>query len=214
MAIVTYSNPVSGFGVAYDDTLLTHIDDPADPRLRAAWSARIPTRVLAAVLFTTRRARTEDIGRGLTPSLLLTSDDAPLTPHKLGAWDWDAVADREGMAFLEATGAYALEAVGLYWRGYPVVQFTTVPPADAEPPAPVECLSMLYTPAQTFAIELVVPIPDLDEWSARFQEVADGFFLLPLEREGRLRTGHQHAWSRHLEAGDREDDLTDGLTAR
>jgi hypothetical protein len=131
----------------------------------------------------------------------------PLPPGVLGWWDWNEAASRDGRTFLEQTGAPALEAIGLYWRGFPVLQYTTVPPADADPPAPVECLSMLYTPAQTFAIELVVPVSGLDEWSERFQEVADGFFLLPMEREGRMRTGHQHVWSQRIEAGDRRDDL-------
>jgi hypothetical protein len=208
MAIVTYSSPDFGFGVTYDDALITHADDAADARLRAAWSARIPTRIATAVLFTTPDASTESIARGLAPSLLLSTDAFPLQPQLLAAWDWEEAAERRGRPFLQATGAYALEAAGLYWRGFPVLQFTTVPPADAEPPAPVECLSLLHTPAQTFALELVVPVRDLDEWSAPFQEVADGFFLLPAEREGNLRTGHQHAWSRRLEAGDREDETS------
>ncbi len=208
MAIVTYSNADSGFGVTYDDALLTHSGDPADPRLRAAWTHRIPLEIAAAVLFTTREATAADIGRGLAPSLLLTTDGAPPPPGVLGRWAWEEVAPREGLAFLERTGAYAAEAAGMYWRGFPVLQYTTVPPADADPPAPVECLSMLYTPAQTFAMELVVPVADLDDWSSRLQEIADGFFLLPIEREGRVRTGHQHAWSQRLEASDVEDDRT------
>jgi hypothetical protein len=200
MSIVTYTDPAAGFGVTYDDALITHTDDTADPRLRAAWSARIPTRIAAAVLFTTHDATIETIARGLAPSLLLTTDATPPRPGMLGAWDWDEVASVAARGFLAATGALALEAAGLYWRGFPVLQLTTVPPADAEPPAPVECLSLLHTPAQTFAIELVVPVHDLDEWSGPLQEVADGFFLMPIEREGRARTGHQHAWTRRYEA--------------
>ena len=214
MAIVTYSSLDYGFGVTYDDARITHTDDTADPRLRAAWSMRVPTRIAAAVLFATRDATIESVARGLSPSLLLTTDAFPLQPGVLGTWDWEQQALPRGRAFLAATGAYAVEAAGLYWRGFPVLQFTTVPPADAEPPAPVECLSLLHTPAQTFAIELVVPVHDLDEWSEPFQEIADGFFLLPIEREGIMRTGHQHAWSLRLEAGEFEDDLKDGLAAR
>jgi hypothetical protein len=214
MAIVTYSNPDFGFGVTYDDASIVHTDDTADPRLRAAWSMRIPTQIAAAVLFTTRDATIESIARGLAPSLLLTTDAFPMQPDRLGKWDWEAEAEQRGRRFLEVTRAPALEAVGLYWRGYPVLQLTTVPPADAEPPAPVECLSMLHTPQQTFAIELAVPVSDLDQWSEPFQEVADGFFLLPIEREGFMRTGHQHAWSARIEAAEREDDLTDGLARR
>jgi hypothetical protein len=214
MAIVTYSNAAFDFGVTYDDALITHTDDTADPRLRAARSMRIPIAIATAVLFTTREATIESIARGLAPSLLLTTDHAALDPSVLGTWDWDAVAPREARAFLEQTGAGAVETVGAYWRGFPMLQFTTVPPADSVPPAPVECLSLLYTPTQTFAIQLVVPVSDLDEWGMRFQEVADGFFLLPIEREGRMRTGHQHVWSHRFEAGQREDDLRDDLAAR
>ena len=47
MAIVTYSNLDFGFGVTYDDALVTHTDDAADPRLRAAWSMRVPSRIAA-----------------------------------------------------------------------------------------------------------------------------------------------------------------------
>ena len=70
MAIVTYSSPDYGFGVTYDDARIVHTDDPADPRLRAAWSMRVPTRIAAAALFTTRDASVESIARGLAPSLL------------------------------------------------------------------------------------------------------------------------------------------------
>jgi hypothetical protein len=207
MAIVTYSSLDYGFGVTYDDALIIHTDDTADPRLRAAWSMRVPTQIAAAALFTTRDATIESIARGLVPSLLLTTDAFPLQPGVLGWWDWDEMAERRGRPFLQATGAHAIEAAGLYWRGFPVLQFTTVPPAEAEPPAPVECLSLLHTPAQTFAIELVVPVQDLDEWSATFQEVADGFFLLPIEREGKSRTGHRQAWSQRMEP-DRQDETS------
>ena len=207
MAIVTYSSPDFGFGVTYDDAVIVHTDDAADPRLRAAWSTRVPTQIAAAALFTTRDASVESITRGLAPSLLLTTDAFPLQPGTLGRWDWDEAAELRGRPFLKATGAHAIQAAGLYWRGFPVLQFTTVPPADTEPPAPVECLSLLHTPAQTFAIELVVPVHDLDEWSAAFQEIADGFFLLPIEREGKSRTGHQQAWSRRMES-DREDETS------
>ena len=214
MAIVTYSALDFGFGVTYDDALITHTDDPADPRLRAAWTSRVPTRIATAVLFTTRGATAQGIAGGLAPSLLLTTDSLPLPPGLLGAWDWEDAGLPRGNAFLAATGAHAVEAAGLYWRGFPVLQFTTVPPGDADPPAPVECLSLLHTPAQTFAIELVVPVHDLDEWSAAFQEIADGFFLLPIEREGNMRTGHQHAWSLRMEAAERQDDLEDDLATR
>jgi hypothetical protein len=218
MGIVTYGNLEAGFGVTYDDARITHADDADDPRLRASWRRRVPTQIAAAVLFTTPHATAPGIARGLAPSLLLTTDCFPLQTGRLARWDWAQEAKRRGRPFLAATGAHAVEAAGLYWRGFPVLQFTTVPAADAvpppaaEPPAPVECLSLLHTPAQTFAIELVVPVHDLDEWSEPFQEVSDGFFLLPIAREGIMRTGHKRVWSLRLQAG--EHDLTDGLAAR
>ena len=66
---------------------------------------------------------------------------------------------------------------------------------------------------QSFAMELVVPVHDLDDGSGRLQEIADGFFLLPIEREGYSRTGHQHAWSQRLDAGDLAGGVRDDLAA-
>ncbi|HEX5643798.1 MAG TPA: hypothetical protein VFZ86_15915, partial [Thermoleophilia bacterium] len=80
MAIVTYSNPGFGFGATYDDALLTHTDDDADPRLRATWAARIRTAVAAAVVFVPWTATADDIARGVAPSLLLTTDARRLGP--------------------------------------------------------------------------------------------------------------------------------------
>ena len=206
MSIVTYSNAAFGFGVTYDDGEITHTDDPADPRLRAAWAHRVPTPIAAGVLFTTRDADLEGIARGLTPSLLVTTDNTPLPAGAIGTWDWEEVTRREGGRFLARTRASAVEAAGVYWRGYPVLQLTAVPAADADPPAPVEVLGMLYTPAQTFASLLVIQPGDAVPWTGRLQEVADGFFLLPIEREGRVRTGHQHVRSVRLEADGTEDE--------
>jgi hypothetical protein len=64
---------------------------------------------------------------------------------------------------------------------------------------------MLYTPAQTFSSLLVIPHGDEHPWIPRLQEVMDGFFLLPIEREGRVRTGHQQVRSLHLTASDLGD---------
>jgi hypothetical protein len=64
---------------------------------------------------------------------------------------------------------------------------------------------MLYTPVQTFSSLLVVPRGEEDPWIVRMQEVMDGFFLLPIEREGHSRTGHQHVRSLRLSASDLED---------
>ena len=66
-------------------------------------------------------------------------------------------------------------------------------------------LGMLYTPAQTFSSLLVVPRGMEDPWVQTFQEVMDGFFLMPIEREGYARTGHQHVRSLHVTAKDLED---------
>jgi hypothetical protein len=70
---------------------------------------------------------------------------------------------------------------------------------------PLQMLGMLYTPAQTYASLLVVPRGLEDPWIERFQSVMDGFFLMPIEREGNTRTGHQHVRSLHLCFKDLED---------
>lgn len=206
MAMVTYTNPGAGFGVTYDDAELTRTDDPADLRLRAAWSMRIPTRITANVLFTTPDASIEAIARGLAPSLLLTTDGERLEPGVLGRWDWDEVTRREAAAFVQRTGAQEIETSAVYWRGFPVLQLAMVAPPDADPAAPLQLLGMLYTPAQTFSSLLVIPRGEERTWTPRLQEVMDGFFLLPIEREGRVRTGHQQVRSLHLTASDLGDD--------
>jgi hypothetical protein len=206
MAMFTYANPDAGFGVTYDDALLTHTDDPADLRLRAAWSMRIPRPITASVLFTTPDVSTEGIARGLAPSLLLTTDGERLEPGVLGRWDWDEVTGREGSAFIRRTGADEIETTAVYWRGFPVLQLAMVAPPGADPAAPLQLLGMLYTPDQTLSSLLVVPHGEEATWIPRLQEVMDGFFLLPIEREGRVRTGHQQVRSLHLTASDLGDD--------
>jgi hypothetical protein len=205
MTMVTYANPSFGFGVTYDDELVTHSDDPADLRLRAAWSARIPTRIAAGVLFATRDATIESIARGLAPSLLLTTDRERLEPGVLGRWEWDEVTRREARAFMQRSGAQELEITAVYWRGFPVLQLAALEPPAADPAAPLQLLGMLYTPKQTFSSLLVIPRGDEGPWVERLQEVMDGFFLLPIEREGRVRTGHQQVRSQRLTVGDLED---------
>ena len=205
MAMVTYTNPSFGFGVTYDDELVTHTDDPADVRLRAAWSARIPTRIAAGVLFTTRDASIESIARGLAPSLLLTTDRERLEPGVLGRWEWDEVTRREARAFMQRSGAEEVETTAVYWRGFPVLQLAMLEPPAADPAAPLQLLGMLYTPEQTFSSLLVIPRDHEGQWVERLQEVMDGFFLLPIEREGRVRTGHQQVRSQRLTVGDLED---------
>jgi hypothetical protein len=205
MTMVTYANPSFGFGVTYDDELVTHSDDPADLRLRAAWSARIPTRIAAGVLFATRDATIESIARGLAPSLLLTTDRERLEPGVLGRWEWDEVTRREARAFMQRSGAEELEITAVYWRGFPVLQLAALEPPATDPAAPLQLLGMLYTPKQTFSSLLVIPRGDEGPWVERLQEVMDGFFLLPIEREGRVRTGHQQVRSQRLTVGDLED---------
>jgi hypothetical protein len=167
---------------------------------------RIPTRITASVLFTTPDACIAAIARGLTPSLLLTTDGERVAPGVLGRWDWDEITRREASAFVQRTGAQEIETTAVYWRGFPVLQLAMVAPPDAEPAAPLQLLGMLYTPEQTFSSLLVIPHGDQHIWTERLQEVMDGFFLLPIEREGRVRTGHQQVRSLHLTASDLGDD--------
>ena len=199
MAIFTYTSAAHGFGVTYDDALLTHVDDPADPRLLATWRSRIPTEISGTVLFTTRDASAADIAEGRAPSQLITTDDAPLEPRVLATWDWDEVTRRVVGPFFWETGVEALEATAVYWRGFPVLQLSAIPAAEVafgQVPPPIEVLGMLHTPAQTFASLLTMPMSAVEEWGASFQELMDGFYLLPMEREGRVRTAHQHVHTR------------------
>jgi hypothetical protein len=202
MAIVTYSNPAFGFGATYDDALLTHTDDAADLRLRATWGAHIRTAVAAAVVFVPWETTAAGIARGRAPSLLLTTDAQRLGPGVLGLWDWDEVIRAEAAPFMERTGAGEVQASAVYWRGFPVLQLATAAAPDTDPAAPLQSLGMLYTPVQTFSSLLVVPRGEEDPWIGRMQEVMDGFFLLPIEREGHSRTGHQHVRSLRLSARD------------
>jgi hypothetical protein len=206
MTMVTYTNPSAGFGVTYDEALLARTDDPADLRLRAAWSMRIPTKIAVGVLFTTRDASIESIACGLAPSLLLTTDRERLEPGVLARWEWDEVTRREARAFVQRSGAGEIETTAVYWRGFPVLQLAALEPPAADPAAPLQLLGMLYTPEQTFSSLLVIPHGDEHIWTERLQEVMDGFFLLPIEREGRVRTGHQQVRSLHLTASDLGDD--------
>ena len=108
----------------------------------------------------------------------------------------------------------SLEATAVYWRGFPVLQLSAVPVPDEEAPptqlaaAPIEVLGALHTPAQTFTSLLVMPLTDVEEWGERFQALMDGFYLVPIEREGRVRTGHQFVRSLHVDARDLREDLT------
>lgn len=214
MAIVTYTSTKHGFGVTYDDALLTHVDDPADPRLVAAWRAHLPADVAGSALFAPRTASVADIAAGRAPSQLITTDDRPTAARRLAAWDWDDETHLLASRFLDLTGMGSLEATGVYWRGFPVLQLSAVPVPDEEAPptqlpaAPIEVLGMLLTPAQTFTSLLVMPFAAVEEWGDRFQALMDGFYLVPIEREGRVRTGHQPVRSLHVDARDMREDLT------
>lgn len=205
MAIVTYSNAGLGFGVTYDDAGLTRAEGSADARYAAAWTDRFTTRVAGGVLFCPSTATAERIASGTTPSLIITTDRSPLSPGTLSRWDWDEVTGREAAPFMTLTGASEIETNAVYWRGFPVLQLAVVNAPEDRPALPVQMLGMLYTPAQTFASLLVVPRGMEDPWIQRFQEVMDGFFLMPIEREGRTRTGHQQVRALHVTIEDLED---------
>jgi len=212
MAILTYTSERNGFGVTYDGAWITHVDDPADPRLSAAWAAHIPAPIAGSVLFLPRGAAATDVALGRAPSQLITTDHAPVAPKTLSTWDWDEVTRAHAGPFLERTGIAALEATAIYWRGFPVLQLSAIPSGDGDEasracPAPIEVLGTLSTPAQTFSSLLTMPLEAVEEWGARFQVLMDGFYLVPIEREGRVRTGHQYVRSVHVQARDLRDDL-------
>jgi hypothetical protein len=204
MAIVTYSNANLGFGVTYDDDELVLAEGAADARFAAAWTDRLTTRVNGGVLFCPTTATPDEIGGGAAPSLLITTDGSTLSPGVLGRWDWDEVTGREAAPFMTLTGADEIETTAVYWRGFPVLQLAVVNAPEGRPAMPMQLLGMLYTPAQTFASLLVVPRGLEDPWVKRFQEVMDGFFLMPIEREGNARIGHQHVRSLRLSIADLE----------
>jgi hypothetical protein len=205
MAIVTYSNAPLGFGVTYDDAETARAESPADPRFAAAWTDRFTTRVAGGVLFCPLTATPEKIAGGVVPSLVITTDKSPLSPGTLSRWDWDEVTGREAAPFITLTGADAIETTAVYWRGFPVLQLAVVEAPEERPAMPMQLLGMLYTPAQTYSSLLVVPRGMEDPWVQSFQEVMDGFFLMPIEREGAARTGHQHVRSLRISATDLED---------
>jgi hypothetical protein len=192
VATRTYTNEPHGFGVTYDDARLTCVAEPGDPRLAAAWSSRIGNEIAAAVLFTVPGTTADEIAAGRALVVLITTDADASGPQRLGGWDWDAVTQREAPRFLATTGAACVDVAHVYWRGFPVLQL--VARANPEVPAPriLEELGLLYTPKQTFSALVVWPTDDPDTWVPTAREVMDGFFLMPLEREGRVRTGHQH----------------------
>jgi hypothetical protein len=191
VTITTYANQPHGFGLTYDDARLACVDDPGDPRRAAAWSFRIGHEIAASVLVTAPAASADEIAAGTAFSVLLTTDSAASGAHAIGAWDWDAVMLEEASRFLEATGAAYLEAYYAYWRGFPMLQLTACRHVEASAPHNTEELGFLYTPEQTFSSFVVWPPGDAQEWRPIAQDLRDGFFLVPLEREGNRRTGHR-----------------------
>ena len=191
MTIITYANEPHGFGLTYDDARLACIDDPSDPRLSAAWSHRIGHKIAASVLLTAPGSTADEIAAGSTLSVLITTDSPASGSHPPGIWDWDEVTTQEAPRFLEDTNAAYVDAYHLHWRGFPILQLTARPRPESPAPRILEELGLLYTPQQTFTSLVVWPSEDTQELGPTVRELWDGFFLVPLEREGRVRTGHK-----------------------
>jgi hypothetical protein len=149
------------------------------------------------VLFTLPGCTAEEIAVGAAYSMLVTTDGVTPGPELLGGWDWDDVMLDAAESFLEETSAAYLDAYQIYWRGFPIVQFPARPGPEIPPPHILEEIGMLYTPQQTFSSLVVWPTDDCSELGPKARELWDGFFLMPLEREGKVRTGHKLV--KHLE---------------
>ena len=188
MAVSTYTNASLGFGVHYNDAHVVCVDDEADPRLAAAWSSHVGREIAASVLLTRHGSTAEEIAAGSTTSVLITTDGAVSDSERLGNWDWDGVTLEAAPPFLEASKATCLDASYLYWRGFPVLQLAAEPNPDSPAPRVLEELGLLYTPQQTFATLEVWPTDDPQARPAG-GELWESFFLVPPEREGRVRTG-------------------------
>jgi hypothetical protein len=191
MSIITYTNEPHGFGLTYDDARLACIDDPSDPRLAATWSHRIGHEIAASVLLTMPESTADEIAAGSAFSVLITTDRPASGSHPLGIWDWDDVTTQEAPRFLEETKAAYVDAYHLHWRGFPILQLTARPRPGSPAPRILEELGLLYTPQQTFTALVVWPSEDTQELGPTVRELWDGFFLVPLEREGHARTGHK-----------------------
>jgi hypothetical protein len=197
MALVTYSNEPHGFGFVYDAARFACVDDPGDPRHAAARSSQIDGEIAASVLFTLAGCTADEVGAGAVYSMLVTTDSVAPGTRLLGGWDWDDVMLDAAESFLEKTSAAYLDAYQIYWRGFPIVQLTARPGPEIPSPHPLEEIGMLYTPRQTFTSLVVWPTDDREALGPVARELWDGFFLVPLEREGKVRTGHQLV--KHLE---------------
>lgn len=194
MTLTTYTNEAHGFGFGfvYDDARFACIDDPRDPRRAAVWSSRISCAIAASVLFTPAGSTEAEIASGATYSLLVTTDNAAPRDRPLGGWDWDDVMPAAAASFLRVTSAAHVDAYQMYWRGFPILQLTARPGPEVPSPHILEEIGMLYTPQQTFTALVVWPSDDRTQLGPVARELWDGFFLVPLEREGKVRTGHKH----------------------
>ena len=191
MTINTYANEAHGFGFTYDSARFACVADPGDPRRAAAWSSRISNEIAASVLFTLAGSTAEEVAEGTAYSMLVTTDSVAPGTELLGGWDFDEVTLEAAESFLEKTSAAYVNAYQAYWRGFPMVQFTARPGPETPSPHLLEEIGMLYTPRQTFTSLVVWPTDDREALAPVARELWDGFFLVPLEREGRVRTGHK-----------------------
>jgi len=204
MTLTRYANEPHGFGFIYDDARFACIDDPGDLRRAAVWSSRIGNEVPASVLFTLTGSTAAEIARGAAYSMLVTTDSAAPDARLLGGRDWDDVMPDAAADFLRETSAAYVDAYQIYWRGFPMLQLTARPGPEVPSPHVLEEIGMLYTPRQTFTSLVVWPSDDREELGPAARELWDGFLLAPLEREGRVRTGHRLVGHRHIAAPDTE----------
>lgn len=188
MTIGAYSNEPHGFGVHYNDERLVCVDDPADPRLAAAWSSHIGRRIAASVLLTLHGSTAEEIAAGSTTSVLITTDGTASDPQRLGNWDWESETLEAAPPFMDEAKASCVDVSHLYWRGFPVLQLAAEPSPDSPAPHILEELGLLYTPQQTVSTLVVWPTDD-PQSKPTAGELWNSVFLMPREREGRVYTG-------------------------
>jgi hypothetical protein len=188
VAITSYINELHGFGVHYYDERLVCVDDPADPRLAAAWSSHSGGKIAASVLLTLHGPTAEEIAAGSTTSVLITTDGTASDPQRLGDWDWESETLEVAPPFMDDSKATCVDVSHLYWRGFPVLQLAAEPNPGSPAPRTLKELGLLYTPQQTLSTLVAWPTDD-PEAMPTAGGLWEGFFLLPSEREGRVRTG-------------------------
>jgi hypothetical protein len=214
MTLITYANEPHGFGFIYDDSRFACVDDPDDPRRAAAWSSRIGNEIAASVLLTLAGSTAADIAAGAAYSILVTTDSIASSTHQLGGWNWDEVRADAAVDFLLETGAAYADVYQMHWRGFPILQLTARPGPEVSSPHVLEEIGMLYTPLQTFTSLVVWPTDDREALRSTAREIWDGFFLLPLEREGRVRTGHKPGRSFTISLERDEDPAVESRTGQ